>query len=58
MKKNIADSERKMRKRIKQIMCITTHSLCAMLDAFERSVETSEALLFVLKGSSNPLSVD
>lgn len=58
MKENIANSEKKVHERINQIMCIAMHGLCAMLDALDRSVETSEALLFVFRDSSSPLSVD
>ena len=55
---NMENLERKVREKVSKIMCIIIHSSCAIFSALNRSVETSEALLFVFKDSSNPLSVD
>ena len=44
MRKKLGNSERKMLEETKRIMCVITHSLCVLFDAFERSVETSEVL--------------
>ena len=44
MRKKLGNSEREVLGKIKRVMCVITHSLCVLFDAFERSVETSEVL--------------
>jgi len=53
---NIKDFEKEMRGKINKITCTIIHGSYDMFNAFERSVETSEAL-FVFNDNSSPLSV-
>ena len=53
MSKNLDNIEREMREEANKIMCVIIHGLCAVFDAFDRSVKASEALF----GNNSPLQV-